>query len=79
MVCGAGPWETGGGISPISRDGQLVNGFGVRSGTPSVLVGVEELRAGLMEGKGGTVGDGDRIGVASQSIRLKTMVNYAWM
>lgn len=65
MICDAGPWKTEGWISLISRDGQLVSGFGVRSGIHSVLVGLEGFCAGLFEGKGGTLGDTDRLGVAS--------------
>lgn len=75
MICDAGPGKTGGRISFISRDGQLVNGFWIRSGTPSVLVGSEEPCAGLLGGGGGTLGDADRLGVVSQSIRLK-VVSY---
>jgi len=75
MICDAGPERTGGRISPISRDGQLVGGFGIRSGTPSVLVRSEEPCAGLLGGGGGALGDADRLGVVSQSIRLE-VVSY---
>ena len=75
MVCDVGPWRAEGKISPISRDGQLVSGFGVRSVIHSVLVGLEEFCDGSFEGEGGTLGDIDRLGVVSQSIRLR-VVNY---
>ena len=75
MFRGVGPWNAGAKISLISRDGQFVSGFGVRNGTPSGLVELDGLCAGLLEGEGGALGDADRFGVISQSIRLK-VVNY---
>lgn len=76
VIRDVGPWEGGGKISLISRDGQFVSCFGVKSGIPSVFMGLEELYVGLVEGEEGVLGDADRFGVISQSIRLK-MVNYA--
>lgn len=78
MICDVGIWRAGGKTSPISRDGQLVSSFGDRNGIPSVVAGLEELCAGLIEGEGGTLGEVDRLDVISQSIRLR-MVNYAWI
>lgn len=74
MTCDGCP-GAGGGISLISRDGQLVNGFGVRDGASSALVGSEEPWSGLLEGKGDGRGDVDSFGVVSQSIRLKVVNN----
>lgn len=73
MVRGVRPWRAGGRISLISRDGQFVSVFGTGGGT---LSGLEELCVGLFEGEGGALGDVDRFGVISQSIRLE-VVNYA--
>jgi len=76
VVWDVGPWKAEGKISFISRDGQLVSGFGLRSVIHPVLVGLGELCVGSFEGEGSTLGDADRLDVVSQSIRLK-MVNYA--
>ena len=40
-----------------------------------MLAGTEEVWVGLLEGVRDTLGDADRLGVVSQSIRLK-MVSY---
>jgi len=62
-------------ISLISRDGQFVNGFGVRSGGCSASERLGEPWVWSLESEGGVLGDANRFGVTSQSIRLG-MVNY---
>ena len=72
MICGGGT-GAGGGLSLISRDGQFVNGFGIRGDASSALVESEESCGGLLEGNGDGRGDVDSFGVVSQSIRLKVV------